>query len=359
MQLQISSLKVAVSHRISPTPSAHFWKTLATHLLIPLFLAGGMALAYLGAFHQPQPHDLKVAIVGNSAQSMVFAQTVGDKAVGALDVQTVPDEQTAIALVTDRSIAAAYETDATHATLIVASAASDTTAAAAQKIFLPIAYQQNLPLQLDDVVSVSDGDSTGQGLFFLLVALSVGGYASAVTIAALTGGISVRWRLAISAAVAAVIAAIGIIVAGPIYHVLGSNALGVGLFAWLYDFGIIAIGVGLHPILRKWTTPVLTMLFVMLNFTSSGGIFAAPFQPAFFAGLNTFWNGAAWLNAAQTLTYFPGQGFGFAALRLALWAGVGVALILLTHLWSIRRTAVADETALVTQEEQEQSAIAA
>jgi hypothetical protein len=320
-------------------------------MLIPLFLAAGMALAYLGAFHQPQPHDLKVAIVGNSAQSMVFAQTIGDKAVGELDVQTVAGEATATQLVSNRSIVAAYEVDTSHATLIVASAASETAASAAEKIFLPIAYQQNLPLQIDDVVPVPEHDNTGQGLFFLLVALSVGGYASAIVVAGVTGVISVRWRLAVTALAAAAISAIGIIVAGPIYHVLSANQWNIWLFAWLYDFGIITIGVGLHPILRKWTTPVLTLLFVMLNFTSSGGIFTAPFQPAFFAGLNTFWNGAAWLNTAQALTYFPGQTFGLDALRLALWAGVGVTLIVLTHLWSVRRLALADEAAPITEEE--------
>jgi hypothetical protein len=345
------SIKVTVSSRIPSSLPASFWKTLGTHMLIPLFLAAGMALAYLGAFHQPQPHDLKVAIVGNSAQSMVFAQTLADKAVGKLDVQTVVDKAAATQLVTNRSIVAAYEVDTSHATLIVASAASETAVSAAEQIFFPIAYQQNLPLQIDDVVPVPEHDNTGQGLFFLLVALSVGGYASAIVVAGVTGVISVRWRLAVTALAAAAISAIGIIVAGPIYHVLGANQWKIWLFAWLYDFGIIAIGVGLHPILRKWTTPVLTLLFVMLNFTSSGGVFTAPFMPAFFAGLNTFWNGAAWLNTAQALTYFPGQTFGLDALRLALWAGVGVTLIVLTHLWSVRRLALADEAAPTTEEE--------
>ncbi|MEF2977962.1 hypothetical protein [Subtercola sp. YIM 133946] len=337
----------------SPFLPAAFWKTLGTHILIPLFLAAGMALAYLGAFHDPAPHNLKVAIVGTSAESMVFAQTIANGAVDALDVQTVADDATAETMVRDRDIVAAYETDASHATLIVASAASDTSASAAEKIFAPIAYQQNLPLRVDDVAPVPQNDLTGQGLFFLLVALSVGGYASAIAVAAVTARVSVRWRIAVAALVAGVVSAIGIIVAGPVYHVLGSNVWPIWLFAWLYDFGIIALGVGLHPLLGKWTTPVLTMLFVMLNFTSSGGIFSAPFQPPFFAGLNTFWNGAAWLDAVQVLTYFPGQPIGFDALRLALWAAVGVSFILITHAWSARRRRLVDDSRPVSRVEEE------
>ena len=50
------------------------------HLLIPLFLATGMALAYLGAFHEPTPHQLPTAVVGTSVEAKVFAQKLNDGA---------------------------------------------------------------------------------------------------------------------------------------------------------------------------------------------------------------------------------------------------------------------------------------
>src|SRR3954471_7105064 len=56
------------------------------HLLIPLFLATGMALAYLGAFHQPTPHALPTAVVGTSVEAKVFAQQLNDASDGALTV---------------------------------------------------------------------------------------------------------------------------------------------------------------------------------------------------------------------------------------------------------------------------------
>ena len=49
--------------------------------------------------------------------------------------------------------------------------------------------------------------------------------------------------------------------------------MAIWALAWLYCAGITLIGLGLHPIFKRWTTPLLTMLFVMLNFTSSGGVF--------------------------------------------------------------------------------------
>jgi hypothetical protein len=324
-------------------PARGVWKQLGAHILIPLFLGAGMALAYLGAFHQPEPHDLQVAVVGTTPASMVFTQTINDKAGTAVDARTVGTLAKAEALVKNRTIAAAYEATPTHATIVVSTAASATTADAAQKIFLPIAYAQHLPVVVDDVLPSGPHDTTGQGIFFLLVALTVGSYASAAAVAAVAGTMRVPWRFATAAGVSAVIAAIAVVVAGPIYQVIQSAQWDVWLLAWLYSFGVIVIGVGLHPLLGKWTTAALTLLFVMLNFTSSGGIFSAPFQPPFFAGMHAFWNGAAFIDAAQTLVYFPGQTFGLDALKLALWASAGLLLVVATHLWSVSRRRLADD----------------
>jgi hypothetical protein len=333
-------------------PPAAFWKALGLHLLIPFFLAGGMGLAYLGAFAQPEPDHLQIAVVGQAPESQVFAQAINDKALDKLDVRTVPDAGTARDLIAGREIAAAYEAGPDAATLFVASAASDTTASIVQKVFLPIAYSQHLPLKIEDVVAPGEHDPTAQGLFFLLVALSVGGYSCAIAISVVAARVAVLWRVGIAVASAGIIAGIGVAVAGPVYSVIDHNQWGIWLLAWLYDLAIILIGVGLHPVLRQWTTPVLTLLFVMLNFTSSGGIFTSAMLPPFFAGLNTFWNGSAWLHAAQTLSYFPGQDFWTDGLKLGLWAAVGGLLITLTHQWSVRRSRIADERVPVREEEE-------
>ncbi|MGU3411408.1 hypothetical protein ACLBWP_14970 [Microbacterium sp. M1A1_1b] len=325
----------------------------ATHILVPLFLAAGMGLAYLGAFHAPAPKDLAVGIVGQGATTQVFAQTVTDRSDGALVAHVVADTTSAERQVRDRDLAAVYAPTATSATLYVSTAASETTATAAQKIFLPIAYQQHLPFRVVDVVPAGDQDSTGQGLFFLLVALSVGGYASAIAVAAFAKRLGPVWTAIVGLATAGVVAGIGTVVAGPVYGVLTTHQWQVFLFAWMYDAIIVALGIGLHPLLGRWTTPVLTMLFVMLNFTSSGGIFQPAFQPGFFAGLNTFWSGAAWLQAAQDLQYFPGASLGRSSLVLTLWLVGAVLLGVLVHGLVAHRTRMARERAVTRLEEEE------
>jgi hypothetical protein len=318
-----------------------------SHILVPLFLAVGMGVAYLGAFHAPTPHDLPVGVVGQGAATQVFAQTVTDESDGAL----VTDE--AERLVRDRELAAVYAPSTADATLYVSTAASETTATAAQKVFMPIAYAAHLPFTVQDVVPAGQEDSTGQGLFFLLVGLSVGGYASAIAVAAFATRLRPLWTTVVGLATSAVVAGIGVVVAGPLYGIITHHRWEVFLFAWLYDAIIIALGVGLHPLLGRWTTPVLTMLFVMLNFTSSGGIFQPAFQPGFFAGLGTFWSGAAWLQAAQDLQYFPGASLGRSGLVLALWMAVAVLLCAVVHGLVARRARIARDREVTALEEQE------
>ncbi|WP_309779813.1 hypothetical protein [Curtobacterium sp. SORGH_AS_0776] len=324
-----------------------------SHILVPLFLAIGMGLAYLGAFHAPTPHDLPVGIVGQGAATQVFAQTVTDESDGALVTHVVSSTAEAERQVRDRDLAAVYAPTATGATLYVSTAASETTASAAQKIFMPIAYRSHLPFTVQDVVPSGDEDTTGQGLFFLLVALSVGGYASAIAVAAFATRLRPLWTAVTGLATAGVVAGIGILIAGPLYGTITTNRWEIFLFAWMYDAIIVALGVGLHPLLGRWTTPILTMLFVMLNFTSSGGIFQPAFQPGFFAGLNTFWSGAAWLQAAQDLQYFPGASLGRSSLVLALWLAAAVLLCVVVHGLVARRARIARAREVTALEEEE------
>ena len=338
--------------RTPAVPALHAVADIGRHLLIPLFLATGMALAYLGAFHEPTPHELPTAVVGTSVEARVFAQKLNDGAHGALTVRTVATADDARRLIQEREISGAYQTVGDHAVLFVSPAASATTATAVTEAFAPIAYATGRPLQVQDVVSVGPSDRSGQGLFFLLVALSIGGYTSAIAISAAAAHLRVSGRVGVAVVMTAVVAALGTLVAGPVYGIITAHHLAIWALAWLYCAGITLIGLGLHPIFKRWTTPLLTMLFVMLNFTSSGGVFQSALMPRFFSALHGFWNGAAWLEAASSRTYFDGADMGRPVLTLALWAAGGLGLIALSHTWSVHRNRIADEDVVVSAEEE-------
>lgn len=306
------------------------------HLLTPLLMCVGMGLAYLGAFHAPQPHDLRVDVVGSGPTAQVLAQTLHDEGAGALDVRTVPDRETAVSALRDQSTFGAYLPGA-HPELLVASASSDTSAMAVEKVFTKVAAAQDAPLKVTDVAPVSDGDPTGQGVFFLLVALSIGSYASVAVIGGAGAVLPLRIRALLAAGMSLVVSLVGTVFAGPMFHLVDQGLGGVWAMSWLYSAGILLIGVGLHTFLRRWTTLGVMVLFVMLNFTSSGGIYRPELQPGFFGALHAFWNGAGFVEGVRSHVYFDGHALGGHLLVLALWFLAGAAVTACAGLAEARR----------------------
>jgi hypothetical protein len=307
------------------------------HLAVPLFLATGMALAYLGGFHHPEPHAVKVDIVGTGPQVQVLAQRVQDGLGDRVSVRTVATEGEARDRLATQRTAGAYVPDPTAPRLLLSTAASDTTAVTVERMLAPVALRQGLPLTVRDVVPTSSDDPTGQGIFFYLVALTVGGYSAAIAIGAAGAGLAMRVRAALAVGAAGVISLLATLVAGPLYHALPSHAATIGLLAWLYSGAVVLIGVGLHTFLGRLTTAALVGLFVMVNFTSSGGVFAPALQPGFFAALHSFWIGSGLVEGGRKLLYFPGLGLGRDVTVLALWAAAGVALVSAAALVERRR----------------------
>ncbi|MBF6064467.1 hypothetical protein IU500_22995 [Nocardia terpenica] len=330
----------------------------AAHLLTPLLMCVGMALAYLGAFHQPEPHHLQVAIVGDSAQVKVLAQTLKDRAGDALEVVTLPSRDDAVRQLRDRELAGAYVPDAQRPELLVAKAGSDTTAMAVQAVFGQIAAQQNVPLTTTDITALAGGDPTGQGLFFLLVALSIGSYGSVAAIGAAGAGMRMGVRALIGLVTSLLVSVIGIVVAGPVFHIVDHDYAQIWAMGWLYSAGILMIGIGLHTFAKRWTTLALMVLFVMLNFTTSGGIYRPELQGGFFGALHAFWNGAGFVEGARSLLYFDGRGgFDGRITSLVLWFAVGLILIVLAGAHERRQPTIPPQGQHAAEEEEMEEAV--
>ncbi|MFI9248577.1 hypothetical protein [Streptomyces sp. NPDC053069] len=310
-----------------------------THLITPLLMCIGMGLAYMGAFVTPEPHHLPVAVVGTAPQAKVFAQTVKDTAGDKLDVRTVATRADAVGLLKSREVTGAYVPSVEAPELLVASAASDMGATAVEKVFTPVAAKEGVPLKVTDVAEPVADDPTGQGLFFLLIALSIGSYASVAALGAAGAGLPMRLRALLALGVSAVVSGIGALLAGPVFHLAHHDLAGVWGMAWLYSAGILFIGVGLHTFLKRWTTLTMMVLFVMLNFTSSGGLFRPELQNGFFGTLHAFWNGAGFVEGARSLLYFGNDGLSRNVWTLALWLVAGLVVTGIAALYERPRTA--------------------
>ena len=73
--------------------------------------------------------------------------------------------------------------------------ASDMGATAVEKVFTPVAARQGAVLKVTDVAPPVADDPTGQGLFFLLIALSIGSYASVAALGAAGEELPLRIRV--------------------------------------------------------------------------------------------------------------------------------------------------------------------
>ncbi|GHF55694.1 hypothetical protein GCM10010218_41550 [Streptomyces mashuensis] len=335
------------------TPTAGALRHVLTHLLTPLLMCVGMGLAYLGAFAEPHPHHLPVAVVGSGHRAEAVAGAVAGQAGDKLDVRTVATRAEAEQLLRRQDVFGAYVPDGRAPELLVATAGSDTTAAVVQKVFTPVAAHQHAPLKVTDVVPPSQHDPTGQGIFFLLVALSIGSYASVAVIGGAGAALPLRLRALLAAATSLVVSLVGAALAGPVFHLVDHDLAGVWALGWLYSAGVLLVGTGLHTFLKRWTTLGVMVLFVMLNFTSSGGVFRPEMQNGLFAGLHDLWNGAAFVEGVRGLVYFGSHGLGGHVLTLTAWLAIGVAAIALA--WAAERRGIKAQAAAEAEEEMEEA----
>ncbi len=244
--------------------------------------------------------------------------------------------------------------DAKAPELIVASAGSDMSALAAQKIFTPIAAKQGAPLKVTDVAAPVADDPTGQGLFFLLVAVSIGSYASVAVLGAAGAGLRMRARAGLVVGVSFAVSLIGAALAGPIFHLAHQGLWGVWAMCWLYSAGVLFIGVGLHTFLKRWTTLTMMVLFVMLNFTTSGGLFRPELQNGFFGSLHAFWNGAGFVEGIRSHLYFGGHDLGSHVWTLTGWLALGLLLVAVAGLWERRGRGAAASRAAEQEDPEEE-----
>ncbi|MEV8315971.1 hypothetical protein AB0Q95_17535 [Streptomyces sp. NPDC059900] len=339
-----------------PAPASGPLRHVLLHLVTPLLMCLGMGLAYMGAFVTPEPHELPVAVVGSGEQTQALAQTIKDKAGDALDVRTVDSRSQAVDALRSMDISGAYVPDARSPEVIVATAGSDMSAMAVEKVFAPVAAEQGGAPKVSDVAPTVDDDPTGQGLFFLLVAVSIGSYASVAALGAAGAGMRMRARAGLAAGVSFAVSLIGAALAGPVFHLAHQGLWGVWAMAWLYSAGILFIGLGLHTFLKRWTTLAMMVLFVMLNFTSSGGLFEPELQNGFFGSLHAFWNGAGFVEGIRSHLYFGGYGLGGHVWTLAAWLVLGLLLVGVAALWERRQRTAAVPAAAPRSAAREQAA---
>jgi hypothetical protein len=303
-------------------------------MLIPLFFVAAFALCIIGTYHKPHPNDIKLGVVGPTAQTAPLRIGI-EKATGsAFDIRPVPTVAQAAHDVRQGDLNAAFvptPTPKQPATVIVASAGGRIVATAAETLARAVTTAQGAQLAVREVRPLAPGDEIGIGIFMFMIVCTICGYLAATLLFTIAPALLPSRRYAMIAAVAVLVPAIAYLIGG----------LGFGTYAGSFGTILAFIGVGaLYVFVIGLITRLFQVLlgppalfvslaiFVFLNIPSLGATYTAPVLPAFWRFFNHFWIGAETVNAERSILYFGGLGIGADMFRLLAWTGV-IALLLL------------------------------
>jgi hypothetical protein len=153
----------------APTP-----KAVALVLIPALVLMLAFAFSYVGAFHEPTPHHVPVAVVGPPAAAVQLSRLPGDP----LEARQASSRSDALSQIDDREVYGVYE-PATNR-LFVASAANRATAIALEETLNRVAAAQGRPaVRVTDVKPLPPADPNGTAAFYAMIAWMCGGYIGA------------------------------------------------------------------------------------------------------------------------------------------------------------------------------------
>jgi hypothetical protein len=307
----------------APTP-----KAVALVLVPALVLMLALAFFYVGAFHDPMPHHVPVAVVGPPAVALQLNRLPGDP----LDARHVSSRSDALSQVDDREVYGAYETATNR--LFVASAANRATAIALEQTFNLIAAAQDRPaIHVTDVKPLPLKDPNGTAAFYAVIAWMFGGYIGA-TLIGLIGSprSSSRQRAAARIAALAGFGIVGGIVSVVMlrasFGVFSGNVVALCAIAALTIFASGAATAGIQAAAGPAGTGLVILVFVILGNSASGGPFARPLLPGVWRTIGGVLPPGASVDLTRSALFFGGARIAGPILVLVAWAALGTLLAL-------------------------------
>jgi hypothetical protein len=298
-------------------------------VLVPaLVLMLAFAFFYVGAFHDPTPHHVPVAIVGPPAVAVQLNRLPG----GPLDARHVVSRADALSQIDDREVYGAYEAATNR--LFVASAANRATAVALEETFNRIAAAQRRPaVQVTDVKPLPPKDPNGTAAFYAVIAWVFGGYIGATLIGLIGSPRSSSTRRA--AARLGAFAGFGI-VAGILsvvmlrlsFGVFSGHVVAMCAIGALTVFASGAATAGIQAAAGPAGTGLIILVFVILGNSASGGPFARPLLPGLWRTIGGVLPPGASVDLTRSALFFDGARIVGPILVLVGWALLGTLLAL-------------------------------
>ncbi|MFF0745218.1 ABC transporter permease [Streptomyces sp. NPDC004111] len=302
--------------------------SLSRRTLVALLLAPVVAALALWAFAWPAariaPRDLPVGVAGPPA-ALAQLQQGFEQRPGAFEVHRYPDRASALTAIENRDVYGAVVASPQGVEVLTATAGSPVVAQLlrdAATARTPAAA----PPRVTDVVATPPGDPRGSALGASLLPLALAGVATGavVTVLQLRGA---RAVLALTGASALV----GLVAAG-----LAHSWLGILSGDWWTEAGVLGLTVlavaagiaGLAAVLGRAGLALGGLVMVLLGNSFSGVTSAPELLPAPAGALGQLLPPGAGGTLLRSTAFFDGAASGPAQLTLTLWAGLGLAAVL-------------------------------
>ena len=306
---------------MAPTP-----KAVAIVLFPALVLTLAFAFSYVGAFHDPTPHNVPVAVVGPPAVTSQLDALPG----APLDARQASSRADALSQIDDREVYGAYE--ATTNRLFVASAANRATAIALEATFNRVAAAKDRPaVRVTDVKPLPAKDPNGTAAFYAVIAWVFGGYIGS-TLIGLLGSPRSRSRQRATARIGAfagfgiVAGILSVVMLRACFDVFSGHVVALCAIAALTIFASGAATGGIQAAAGAAGTGLVILVFVILGNAASGGPFARPLLPGLWRTIGGILPPGASVDLARSALFFDGARVAGPILVLVGWTALGTAL---------------------------------
>jgi hypothetical protein len=303
-------------------------KTVSLVLVPALVLMLAFAFFYAGAFHEPTPHHVPVAVVGPPA----VAAQLGGLPGHPLSVRQASSRADALSQIDDREVYGAYESATNR--LFVASAANRATAVALEQTFDHVAAAQGGPaVRVTDVKPLPPTDPNGTAAFYAVIAWVFGGYIGATLIGLIGSPRSSSRRRATArigalAGFAVVGGILSVVMLRASFDTFSGHLVGLCAIGALTIFASGAATAGIQAAAGPAGTGFVILVFVILGNSASGGPFARPLLPGVWRTIGGVLPPGASVDLARSALFFDGARIVGPILVLAVWAALGTALAL-------------------------------
>ncbi len=284
---------------------------------------------YTATQHEPTPHQLRVGAVGeDTALKLQLALSLPPNDSSYFDIaryETADDLTTAIK---ERKIYAGFTLNKKQGELFVAPAAgkvlSDNLVSSATKLMAAA----GTPLKVTEVVPLGKGDTSGLSSYTFQYGLLVPSFVFAILLFMFAHGVSMAWRLGLTAAYAVGAGLVGAFTVDMVIGALEGHFLALAGLGMLYAATAVLAAYGLSAMFGYAGAALAGLALIVVGNGVGGGSVNQEFLPDFFRSLGQAFPNGAFIRAVRNVVYFEGHNIGQALLVVLLWALGGLALAL-------------------------------